>query len=69
MVNAVDTLILKRAELVGEQVRMNEKFNKDISELEVAIEQLAGNKAWDIPIIERYDDENHNQIKASQEEM
>lgn len=69
MVQAVDFLILKRAELVAEQVKMNDQFNKEIVELETAIEKLAGSKVWETPIVERFDDENPNYIKSSQEEI
>lgn len=70
MVNlAVDSLVLKRAELVGEQSRMNEHFNNQISEIETAIETLSGKKVWETPISEIYDDESPNYIKSSQEEI
>ncbi len=70
MVNpAVDTLVLKRAELVGEQARMNEKFNAEIEQLESAIILIAEGRVWETPILEKYEDENPNYIKQSLEEI
>lgn len=70
MVNlAIDTLVLKRAELLAEQAKMNTQFNNEIVSIETAIENLAGSKVWEIPIIDTFDDENPNYIKARQEEI
>lgn len=66
---AVDALISKRADLVREQARINEQYNKQILDIESAIEKLSGEKSWEIPIIDKFDDESHSYIKGSFEEM
>lgn len=66
---ALGTLLKKRAELVNERDKLVSRFNGEISEVETAIEQLAGKKVWDngTPIL--YDDEHPEYIRQSQEEI
>jgi hypothetical protein len=66
---AVEVLMKNREELVGKRTRMLERYNKEISEIETALEQLAGKKVWEMGSDYHYDDENPDQIKQSIEEI
>lgn len=66
---AIQELINKRLFLVSERDHILEEYNKNISEMENAIELLSGKKVWEFFANERYDDLNHNYIKGSFEEM
>jgi hypothetical protein len=65
----LEALITKRAELLAEKEAMTAQLNSEISEIESCIELLSGKKVWEITSETRYDDENPNYIKSSQEEM
>lgn len=65
---AIDLLIAKKQELIDEKVKMIEKFDKQITDLDIAIETLYGDK-YEVPNEERFDDESPNYIKSSQEEI
>lgn len=66
---AVQELVKKLHLLMDEQTKLNEKFNKEISEIETAIETLSGKTVWEVNSEYHYDDENPDYIKASQEEI
>lgn len=66
---ALETLTTKRLELQIERNKMIAQFDQEITEIETAIEQLSGKKVWEITEEVRYDDENPNYIKSSQEEI
>ena len=66
---AIQELINKRLFLVSERDQILEEYNKNISEMENAIELLSGKKVWVAASEEKYDDLNLNYIKGSYEEM
>jgi len=66
---AANILMEKRTVLKIEQLQMNAKFDKEILDLEMAIETLLGDKFSDILPTEKFDDENPDYIKASLEEI
>lgn len=66
---AVDSLRVKRQQLVDVKNRLMEEYDTMIVEFEMAIETLTGDKFLDIPPTERFDDENPDYIKASLEEI
>lgn len=66
---AIQELVNKRDLLMSERKRTIEQYNKDISELNTAIETLSGKRVWEVVAEEKYDDVNPNYIKGSYEEM
>lgn len=66
---AAELLLKKRNELVELKRKMLDRYNKDISEIESAIESLEGKKVWQIEPSLIYDDENPDYIKSSLEEI
>ena len=66
---AVQSLLIKRDELLAEKAKMEEQFDTQIGEIETAINQLSGKKAWEIDRSEYFDDTHPNYIKGSFEEM
>ena len=66
---AVDSLLIKRQQLLDEKIKMLEKYNGEIEDLERAIEILSGKKSWELQSEILYDDEHPDYIKASQEEI
>ncbi len=66
---AVKVLEERKQQLIQEKAKMNDLFDNQINELEVAIESVLGKTVWDMPRVEIYDDENPNYIKSSQEEI
>lgn len=66
---ALETLIQKREQLIAEKQKMTERFDGEIIQLEKSIELLSGKKVWDFGLINTYDDENPDYIKASIEEI
>lgn len=69
MNTAIEALIAKKQELINERVKMNEKFDKEITDLDIAIETLYGDKFPDVPAEDRFDDESPDYIKSSLEEI
>jgi len=67
--SAVEILNQKRLTLLDEQRKMNDKFQKEIDDLEVAILKLGGDVFLNTTPDDKYDDENPDQIKASLEEI
>jgi hypothetical protein len=65
--SAVDALMIKRDELVAEQMQSYQAFEKSIKEVETAIETLAGKKVWEIKPAEHYNDETPNYIKGTED--
>ncbi len=65
----IEALIEKRNSLVAEKEAMLIDLNNQIAEMENCIELLSGNKVWDLGSETKYDDENPNYIKSSQEEI
>jgi len=65
--SAVEALNQKRDELVAEQMRVYQTFQKEITEIETAIETLAGKKVWEMPRSEWFDDESPNYIKGTED--
>lgn len=66
---AIEALNQKRDDLIAEQMRIYQNFEKEIKQLESAMETLAGKKVWEFPRSEWFDDENPNYIKSSIEEI
>ena len=66
---AIQELLNKRKFLISERDNILSDYNKNISEMENAIELLSGKKVWEISSEEKYDDLNPNYIKGSYEEM
>lgn len=64
-----EVLIEKRQQLLDEKNRMVENFDSQIREVESCIELLEGKKVWEISTEVRYEDENPNHIRSSQEKM
>lgn len=69
METAIKELLRKKQELKAEQKRNWDEFEKQISDLDTAIETLSGKKVWELAKEERYDDESPIYIKGSHEEM
>lgn len=69
METAIQELLRKKHELEAEQNRVYNEFQKQISELDTALETLSGKKVWELAKEERFDDENPNYFKGSHEEM
>lgn len=65
----IETLIEKRANLVAERDNMLTDYNNQIAEIESCIELLSGKKVWEVISETKYDDENPNYIRSSQEEI
>lgn len=66
---SIEVLFRERNKLVTERDAMNEKFNTLISGIETSIEILSGKKVWESEPTIVYDDENHDYIKQSIEEI
>lgn len=66
---AVEALLAKKQELIDEKQKAIEKFDAEITDLDIAIETLGGDRFMSIPAESRYDDESPNYIKSSQEEI
>ncbi len=65
----IEVLIDKRQGLITERDNAMVRFNDDIAEIESCIEQLSGKPFKETVSDFKFDDENPNYIKASQEEM
>jgi len=65
---ALELLFKNRNELVQLKRKMLTRYNKEIQEIESAIESLAGKKVWQIEGDIAYDDESPDYIKGSFEE-
>ena len=65
----ISTLITKRELLLDEKAKAVARFDGEISEIETALEQLSGKRVWEIAPALIYDDERHDYIQQSQEEM
>jgi hypothetical protein len=66
---ATDVLLIKRQELLDEKSKMNEIFDAQIQQIETSIERLEGKNVWELASTTLYDDESHNYIRSSQEEI
>ena len=62
------TLIDKRIEILAEQSNMNERYKKQVIELNETINKLKGEGAV-YETTELFDDEHPDYIKSSQEEI
>jgi len=62
-------LLKKKAELEGIRDEHYNRLNFEITELDIAIDNLLGKQSWIIGDQTAYDDENHDYIKSSQEEI
>lgn len=69
MSTAVEALLKQRQQLITERDRANERFYKEISEIDAAVHSLTGKKASELAEEFHYDDENPEYIKGSLEEM
>jgi hypothetical protein len=67
--SAIEALASKRQKLIDEKNKMISKFDFEISELETAIEIISGKKVWEFVNKNRFDDENYNYVRSSQEEI
>jgi len=65
----IETLTAKRQQLVTERDAAVFRYDKEISDIETALMELAGKKVWETQPSERYDDENPEYIKGSIEEL
>ncbi len=63
----IDTLTKKRDELLLERERMHFQYQKQIDEIEDALDTLAGKKVWRTENKEFYDDENPSYIKNTED--
>jgi hypothetical protein len=66
---ATETLQLKRQQLLLEKEKFLERIDAEINHIEAAIERLSGKKVWETEPTTQYDDESHDYIKGSFEEM
>jgi hypothetical protein len=66
---ALEALELKKKQLVDEQSKMNERFDNEIREINVAIDTLCGAMVQNYDSSLKYDDENPDYIRSSQEEI
>jgi hypothetical protein len=67
MSTAVETLMEKRNTLLTERANMNHKYDAEIKELEKSIELLSGKKMSELEPEFRYDDENPDYIKGTED--
>lgn len=65
----IETLIQKREALVAERDAMLTDFNNQIAEFESCIELLSGKPYTEYMADYKFDDENPNYIRSSQEEI
>lgn len=65
----IETLIEKRNNLVAERDAAITDFNNQIAEMESCIELLSGKPYTEYMADFKFDDENPNYIKSSQEEI
>lgn len=65
----IETLTKKRESLVDERMKAIERFDTLINEIDAAIDIYLGKKSWTTPMTEFYDDERHDYIKSSEEEI
>lgn len=65
----INTLITKRELLLDEKTKAIARFDGEISEIETAIETLSGKRVWETSQALIYDDERHDYIQQSQEEI
>lgn len=66
---ALQELVKKRDQLIAEQLKMNNRFDNEIGEIEKAIETLSGKTVFEVWDSYHFDDESLDYIKASQEEI
>jgi histidinol-phosphate/aromatic aminotransferase/cobyric acid decarboxylase-like protein len=66
---AIELLLRNRTDLFEKRERMLERYNKEIAELEKAIEELSGKRVWETQATFIYDDESQDYIKSSSEEI
>ena len=64
---AVDLLIEKRNKLHAELMDVNQKYGAEIRELDSAIRNLTGESISEIETDHRYDDENPDYIKNTED--
>lgn len=67
MSTAVETLMEKRNSLITEMRNMTHKYETEIKELESSIELLSGRKMKDLEPEFRYDDDNPDYIKGTED--
>lgn len=65
----IDALVKKTEELIIERDNMLREYNSQIKELESCIELLSGKPYTEYMQDYKFDDENPNYIRSSQEEM
>lgn len=69
MNEAIEVLAKQRQKLLIQKEEMLSNINKQISDVEAAIERLSGKHVWEVDNEVVYDDENPDYIKGSIEEM
>jgi len=67
--DAIVVLFAERSKLITERDAMLSRYNEQINGIEASIEVLSGKKAWEVEPETAYDDQNHDYIRSSQEEM
>lgn len=63
----IDTLMLKRDQLIAERNRITRDYNYQLEEIEDALDKLAGKSVWRSEKTEPYDDENPNYIQGTED--
>ncbi len=66
---AIEALQQQRHRLLSKKEAILEQLNKEISEIEVAIETISGKHVWETEPLLTYDDTNPDYIRASIEEL
>lgn len=66
---SIETLLKQRGEILDQKAKIIEQFDKDLNDINAAIETLSGKTVWLAIRDYIYDDENPNYIKASAEEL
>lgn len=62
---AIETLLKQRVEILNRKREAEEQFDKELNDLDAAIETLSGKKVWQAINEYIYDDENPDYIKTS----
>jgi hypothetical protein len=63
----IETLTSKRKQLLVDQERVYHEYQKQINEIEDALDALAGKNVWRTQSVEAYDDESPNAITGSED--
>lgn len=66
---AIELLLKQRDILIARRKAVIIEMNEEIRRIESGIETLSGKKVWEVSSETLYDDQNHNYIKSSQEEI